>query len=67
MKKNCKKCGSEDIYTEYRKKGYVFSKFELPDECDEIDNHNVLMNESLYRKCNICGYSWLEKTMDGND
>lgn len=60
MKKinNCSKCGNENIYTNYRKKG------DYLDECIGGSKKGEAEKECLYKHCRNCDYWWVEDTLD---
>lgn len=62
----CIKCGSENLYTKFYKKGdYVSGERPFDGEClFKSDASNVLIDETLVRLCINCRYKWLERPLD---
>ena len=61
----CCKCGSSDIKTIYKEKGYLYIE-RVPHSYDEsfIDHNRVTKKEFLHKRCSECGYSWVVDTLD---
>ena len=64
----CKKCGSDDIYTEYIKRGSLIKGSSdrpfLVSRGGEPYFHVTADIEHLSLRCRCCGFDWRKKTLD---
>lgn len=65
IQQRCCKCGSNDITTVYKEKGYRYSEWGLPHSYDVNFIINfITVKELLHKRCSECGYSWVMDTLD---
>ena len=70
--RNCNKCGSWDILTQYIKQGKLVdssSRVEVEDEFITSSEHDFYYSlkakkEYLHKHCRNCQYGWNENTID---
>lgn len=66
--RDCKKCGSEDINTQYVRQGLTVKGKEdrpfLVELGGEAYFHVTADIEHLYKRCRNCGFDWRENTLD---